>query len=191
MSLRERKKLKTHRSIQLEALRLFRAKGFDETTVEEIAAAAEVSPTTFFRYFPTKEDVVLHDALDPLFYAAFEAQPPELSSIEAFRRATREVYSGLSAEESADELERQELIRSTPELWGRMLTDMTTTLTQFATAIARRSGRDQHDIAVLTLAGATMGAAIAIWLMQPVETMESFLERYDAALAQLQDGLAL
>jgi AcrR family transcriptional regulator len=191
MSLRERKKLKTHRSIQLEALRLFRAQGFDETTVEEIAAAAEVSPTTFFRYFPTKEDVVLHDALDPLFYAAFEAQPPELSSTEAFRRATHEVYSGLSPEESADELERQELIRTTPELWGRMLADMTTTLAQFTAAIARRSGRDEHDIAVLTLAGAAMGAAIAIWLAQPVETMDGFLERYEAALAQLEAGLDL
>jgi AcrR family transcriptional regulator len=191
LSLRERKKLKTHLAIQREALRLFHEQGFDETTVEQIAAAAEVSPTTFFRYFPTKEDVVLHDVFDPLFYAAFEGQAPELSSVEAFRRTMHEVYGGLSAEDAAGELERQELIRSTPELWARALADLTTTLEQFAVAIARRSGRDAHDIEVLTLAGALMGAAIAIWLAQPIEAMEGFLGRFDAALAQLQEGLAL
>jgi AcrR family transcriptional regulator len=47
-------------------LRLFRAQGYSATTVDQIAAAAEISPSTFFRYFPTKEDVVLLDDYDPL-----------------------------------------------------------------------------------------------------------------------------
>src|SRR5262249_44921406 len=78
-SLRERKKAKTRAAIQQHALRLFREQGYAATTVEQIAAAAEISPSTFFRYFPTKEDVVLYDDLDPLLIAAFDAQPPELS----------------------------------------------------------------------------------------------------------------
>ena len=74
-SLRERKKAKTRAAIQEHALRLFMEQGYEQTTVEQIADAAEVSPSTFFRYFPTKEDVVMYDAFDPLMVEAFRAQP--------------------------------------------------------------------------------------------------------------------
>jgi AcrR family transcriptional regulator len=63
--LRERKKAKTRAAIQAHALRLFAKQGYDETTIDQIADAAEVSQSTFFGYFPTKEDVVLHDRFDP------------------------------------------------------------------------------------------------------------------------------
>ena len=191
LSLRERKKLKTHLAIQRQALRLFRKQGYEMTTVEQIAAAAEVSQTTFFRYFGSKQDVVLHDALDPLAIAALEAQPAELSPVQALRRAVREVYAGLDAQELASERERQTLIRSTPELWTGMLSDVTGALGMFCEVIARRTGRKADDIAVLTLAGAVFGAGIAVWLSRPAEDVDDFLELFDAALAQLEAGLAL
>src|ERR1035437_2847879 len=97
--LRERKKLKTRAAIQKHAMRLFAEQGYTATTVEQIAEAAEVSPSTFFRYFPAKEDVILFDSTDPLMLDAFEEQPPELSPLEALRRAIREVYGGLAPEE--------------------------------------------------------------------------------------------
>jgi AcrR family transcriptional regulator len=72
--LRERKKAKTRASIREHALRLFREQGYGATTVEQIAEAAEVSPATFYRYFPTKEDVVLQDDMDVLALEALEQQ---------------------------------------------------------------------------------------------------------------------
>ena len=81
--LRERKKARTRAAIREHAFRLFREQGYDATTVEQIADAAEVSPSTFFRYFPTKEDVVLQDDMDLLWLEAVKAQPPELGPIAA------------------------------------------------------------------------------------------------------------
>ena len=104
--LRERKKAKTRVAVQRHALRLFKEQGYDNTTVEQIADAAEISPSTFFRYFPTKEDVVLYDAMDPILIAEFEAQPAELSPIQAMRRAIRGTFSRMPAEAIAEQRER-------------------------------------------------------------------------------------
>ena len=85
--LRERKKAKSRAVIQQQAMRLFTEKGYEATTVEQISEAAEVSPSTFFRYFPTKEDVVLYDSLDPILLEAIRTQPAELSPIKAIMAA--------------------------------------------------------------------------------------------------------
>ena len=190
-SLRERKKLKTHLAIQREALRLFREQGYEATTVEQIAAAAEVSQTTFFRYFKTKEDVVLHDALDPLYLAAFAAQPAELTTVEAVRHAIREVFAGLSPAEVAEEQQREQLIRSTPELWAGMLGNLTATVELLVSSIAQRAGRAEDDVAVLAFAGAIIGAGVVIWLRGSANVAADFYELFDAALAQLEAGLTL
>ena len=96
MGLRERKKAKTRAAIRQHALRLFREQGYSATTVEQIAAAAEVSPATFFRYYPTKEDVVLQDDMDVVTLAALEAQPAGLGPIAAMRAATGRCSTGRS-----------------------------------------------------------------------------------------------
>jgi AcrR family transcriptional regulator len=80
--LRERKKAKTRAAIRDHAMRLFEEQGWAATTVEQIAEAAEVSPSTFFRYFPTKEDAAMNQTVSAieLLAAALaerEGRPPD------------------------------------------------------------------------------------------------------------------
>ena len=84
LSLQERKKAMTRAAIQQHALQLFREQGYDATTVDQIADAADVSATTFFRYFPAKEDVALANDDGPQIIAAFLAQPAGLDPIPAY-----------------------------------------------------------------------------------------------------------
>lgn len=189
--LRERKKAKTRAAIQRHALRLFREQGYEATTVEQIAAAAEVSPSTFFRYFPTKEDVLLYDPLDPVLFAAFEAQPPELTPIQAIREAIRAVYGAMSAEELAEQWERGMLIFSVPDLRMRMLDDILTPAQQFAELIAKRVGRRADELAVRTFVGALIGAMMAAVLAVVNDPKEGFIELMDASLAYLEAGMPL
>src|SRR4249920_2154990 len=93
--LRERKRIRTRLMIQTEALRLFTEQGYAQTTVEEIADAAAISPRTFFRYFPTKEDVVLWDEYDPQVGELFAARPDDEPVAESFRTIMRETLAGL------------------------------------------------------------------------------------------------
>ena len=190
--LRERKKAKTHEAIQREALRLFKAQGYSETTIEQIAEAAEVSPSTFFRYFPTKEDVVLHDALDPLMVEAFRAQPPELSPFQALRRAMRSVIIDLSPEELALEEERAFLIRTEPALRSKSLESLVGSLKMFVEIAAERTGRSPDDFEVRNAVGVVGGIALAVVFFRTEgDSLTDYFELMDAGLAHLEAGLPL
>ena len=89
---RERKKLATRRALEESAMRLFTEKGFDGTTVEEIADAADVSARTFFRYFATKDEVLFGDHEPRLesmreLLAARPADEPLMASLEVLLRS--------------------------------------------------------------------------------------------------------
>jgi AcrR family transcriptional regulator len=189
--LRERKKARTRAAIREHALRLFREQGYHATTVEQIAEAAEVSPSTFFRYFPTKEDVVLQDDVDIMTSEAFEAQPASLSPIAAFRAAAAQMFAALAPEELARLRETTELTLTVPEVRARAMDELSRTIDQIAGSLARRTGRSPDDLAVRDTAGALIGVIMAAtmpWAGQPSEDMP---ERVDAALAHLEAGLPL
>jgi len=191
LGLRERKKAKTRAAIQQHALRLFQAQGYDATTVEQIADAAEISPSTFFRYFPTKEDVVLYDDLDPVFIAAFEEQPPDLSPIQAMRGTLRAVFTRLSAAEMVRQWERARLVLAVPELRMRMLDQLAAAVQLIAELVAKRVGRRADDLAVRAFAGATIGAVMTAMLTLVEDPMADPLAQMDASLAYLEAGLPL
>jgi len=191
VGLRERKKARTRAAIREHALRLFQEQGYHETTVEQIAEAAEVSPSTFFRYFPTKEDVVLQDDFDVLGTEAFEAQPAELSPVAAFRAATAQMLAALTPEELAQFRETTELALTVPEVRARALDEFARTIDEIAAAVARRTGRAPDDFAVRNVAGAVIGVIMAATMPWAEAPGDDMLERIDAALAHLEAGLPL
>lgn len=183
--LRERKKARTRARIRGAAMRLFGDQGYAETTVEQIAAAAEVSPSTFFRYFPSKEQVVLTDDLDPIMLAAVRAQPADVPPLRAFRQAIEAVYDSLPAEDWEFERTRQRLILSVPELRATIMLELARSIDLLAGALAERTGRTAQDFEVRVLAGAVAGAFIAV-----MEDLDDF-RVISRALEFLEDGMPL
>ncbi|TMR97014.1 TetR/AcrR family transcriptional regulator [Nonomuraea basaltis] len=124
--LRERKKLRTRRALIEAALRLFEEKGYDETTLAEIAAEAEVSTRTFFSYFASKEDVVFYDGQDRLERAVslLATRGPGESPTELLLRVVNESLTwaiedqGLTFE---DATLRTRLVLTQPALQARAL----------------------------------------------------------------------
>jgi AcrR family transcriptional regulator len=189
--LRERKKVKTRLAIQNHALRLFREQGYEETTVEQIAEEAEVSESTFFRYFPTKADVVMWDNYDPLIVEAFRQQPPELSPIRALRCAFHDGFEQLSSEEQAEQRERTSLVFSVPELRAAMLDQFASSMGLLAEVVAERTGRPPDDLAVRTLAGAVIGAMMAVMVALHEHPDADFAELVDEVMGNLEAGFSL
>jgi AcrR family transcriptional regulator len=188
--LRERKKARTRAAIREHALRLFREQGYDATTVEQIAEAAEVSPSTFFRYFPTKEDVVLQDDMDLLWMDVFRAQPPDLGPIAAMRTAVRTAFEGMAASDLDQLRETMDLTMAIPAVQARMMEEFARTTQRIAEAVAERSGKDASDFAVKALAGAVVGIAMAAWFDHPGD-LDGFGDRFERGLALLEAGLPL
>ncbi|MES9537169.1 MULTISPECIES: TetR family transcriptional regulator [unclassified Actinomadura] len=176
LPLRERKKLRTRRAIQDHALRLFSERGYDETTVEQIAAAAEISPSTFFRYFPTKEDVVVTDEYDPIMAEVMRGQPAGLSPIEALRATLRELLP-LMYEADLDTVNaRMRLTSRVPSLRARTFESMREgTHAMLTEVVGHRTGRRPDDPEVETFTWAVIGvlqAALYRWMEGRAATEE-------------------
>jgi AcrR family transcriptional regulator len=117
---RQRKKNATRDRIRASALRLFGEQGYDATTVEQIAAAAGVSHMTFFRYFPTKEDVALSDSYDPLIVGLLGQTPAAWPLTERIRAALLQGLRQLYDTDRDTLLAQNKLIVSTPALRERL-----------------------------------------------------------------------
>ena len=193
--LRERKKARTRASLREHALRLFREKGYQNTTVEQIAAAAEVSPSTFFRYFPTKEDLVLQDDMDVRMIEALEQQPPDLGPVAAVRAASRQMFDSYTAADMDILHETIRLTLTVPEIRARAMDEFARTITVVAEAVAKRAGRSPDDLAVRAAAGAVVGVIMSVTMPWEGWTERTSVEdtfgRIDEALGLLEAGLPL
>ena len=194
-SLRERKKARTRASIREHAVRLFREKGYQETTVEQIAAAAEVSPSTFFRYFPTKEDVILQDDMDARLLELLARQPADMPPLAAIRAAVREAVSSFDEAEMAQFRATTELMMTVPEIRARAMDEFARTIEVIAEAIGQRVGRSTQDMAVRVFAGAVVGVIMSVSLpwrdLASRKHSKEMFAGIDEALALLESGLPL
>ena len=159
---RQRKKNATRDRIRASALRLFSEQGYDATTVEQIATAADVSHMTFFRYFPAKEDVALSDGYDPLIATALAQTPATWPLARRIRtvlvQGLREVY-----ETERDALLAQnKLIVGTPALRARLWADQIGTQQLILQALSPTPSFEDRVTVAASLAAAT--TAVLAWV---------------------------
>ncbi|MGH8975330.1 MAG: TetR family transcriptional regulator [Acidimicrobiia bacterium] len=167
--LRERHRRRTAAQLEEVALRLFVERGFDATTVDDIAAAAEVSRRTFFRYFASKEDVLLADHPKNLaaLREALAARPPSEPILTALRQALMSM-SGSYEEDRERLLRRAKLMRTTPSLQARSLMLQREWEQAVCEMVAEHLGVDAHgDLRPAVVAATMLGAlraAFGMWL---------------------------
>ncbi|MFF1837598.1 TetR/AcrR family transcriptional regulator [Streptomyces sp. NPDC058231] len=158
LGLRERKKIKTRSAIRSAMYRLVAEQGYEATTVEQIAEAAEVSPSTVFRYFPTKEDIVLTDELDPVLAQEMRARPAGESPIDSLRHVLALAAETARGEEREEAILRSRLMVEVPAIRARMAESMSVTSRMLSEILAERGGRDPRDLEVRVFATALLGA---------------------------------
>ena len=166
VGLRERKKEQTRTAIQRAALRLIAEGGYTATTCEQIAAAAEVSPATLFRYFPTKEDIVLQDGYDPIITAAVVGRPADEPPVVAVRRAFAEALAEVYNGDVEAIRQRTALILSVPALRSRAREQNASLVSHLQRALAQRSGEDAGALSIEVTAAAcaaTVSVAVERW----------------------------
>jgi TetR/AcrR family transcriptional regulator, regulator of mycofactocin system len=171
------------------ALDLFTSRGFDETTVDDIAAAAGIGRRTFFRYYASKNDAVWGDfdaELDKL-RSWFDECKPDVGLMDAVRYAVL-TFNRLDADQVPWHRRRMALILNTPALQAHstpMYARWRAVIAEFA---AGRVGAAPQDLLPQLIAYAALGAAVAAyeqWLRDPDAELEPLL---DLAMAELSRG---
>ncbi|HEX9353691.1 MAG TPA: TetR family transcriptional regulator [Streptosporangiaceae bacterium] len=198
-SLRERKKLATRRSLRRHALDLVAQRGFMHVTVEDIAEAADVSPRTFFNYFPSKEAALF--GADPDRLCAMRErilhQAPGDSALDALRQVlaieARKVTDELGelGGDPQEILRRMKLVRADPHLRAAQSAHMASIESAMAEALAERLGtdpaRDPYPALLAGIAGAVIRATTVFWASSGgAEPLDQLTDRAFQALA---DGL--
>ncbi|GAA1848307.1 TetR family transcriptional regulator [Pseudonocardia ailaonensis] len=189
--LRERKKARTRADLQRHALRLIRDRGWAETTADDIAAAAEVSRSTFFRYFPSKIDVVLFDDVDPLMAEAMAEQPAGTPLLVALRRSLTTAFGRLDPEKRELEELRMRLAAEIPEISAALRERGGLEIDTFAAALGEGFGLDPGSIDVQLFCGLFLGARSAARSLVQREPGRSYIDTLDMTLRRLEQGVPL
>jgi len=189
VGLRERKKEKTRAAILDAALDLFLEQGYESTTVEQIAGAVDISPRTFFRYFTSKDHLVLwfHDHSEAIMLDALARRPHDEPPFASLMSGLRAVLAHL--EESApEEMERflklRRLFERHPHLVGLSVARGAETERRLAAEIAARRGSDPDEdrFAHLVVAFAMSAMRVGMECPGDATTMAQLKERLTQTL---------
>ena len=161
IGLRERKKRRTREAVRSAAFELFQENGYPNTTIEQIAEAAAVSPRTFFRYFPNKASLLIPDHMMEPIVEIFVHAPAGMRPIAAYRYALEQVFSGMAGPEWGEEIVRQQLLYTLPEAGGALYNEYIHTIDVIADALAMRLSRPADDPELRIAAGAMTGVFMA------------------------------
>lgn len=189
-SLRDRKKRQTHELLQAIALELFDARGFDDVTVDEIAECADVSRSTFFRYFPTKEDVLVGRATERLeeLRAAFAGREADEPVLRTLRWALQALADGYEHRRHEFVVLRR-IAEQHPGVRARALEHQSVLEGAFATLLAERlGGADPTGLRARVTAGAVM-AAVRVAVDEWIEEGGDLRPLLDATFDVLDEGL--
>ena len=190
IGLRERKKVDTRRTISRAALRLAAEHGPDAITVDDIAAAADVSPRTVFNYFASKEEAIVgfdpHRARD-LGQSVLE-RPEKESPLVALRGAFVELATNIP-ELAEIARRRSELVRDHPQLHPHYVAGYSNLEHALVDAIAQRTGLDPTRSFYPQLVVSTAIAAFRVALDRARPGARALVEAIDAAFDALDNGL--
>jgi AcrR family transcriptional regulator len=189
--LRERKKQRTREAIVEAAFELFGERGFDGTTIADIAEAADIAPRTFFSYFPSKDDVVFHDfeANHAMVASWLRDREPGTNTIDALRTGLAGVRGQLDADGLREKRLRKRLVRENESLAAHSQHLMGKFGDLLAEAAAEDLGDEPGDLRPRLVAAAAT-AAIGVIDDMPDEDVEHSVETLDSLLAFLRGGLA-
>jgi AcrR family transcriptional regulator len=168
--LRERKKERTRALLQSAALRLAVERGADRVTVADIAAAAEVSPRTYFNYFSSREEAFVADDLDRgRHFVELVIASPAGSEVWSVLRAAALKAFGASAQPREEELLKQQLLRTSPEVLAHVLSTFDPLERQLVHELGLRVGVEPRTLPHLLANSviAAVRAALEAWLTAP------------------------
>ncbi|MEE1756264.1 acyl-CoA-like ligand-binding transcription factor [Streptomyces sp. SP18CS02] len=192
MGLRERKKRKTRLAIRRAAHRLIAEQGYQATTVEQIAEAAEVSPSTVCRYFPAKEDIVLTGEHELVVESVLRSRPADEEPLESLRHLLVESVRAVLADDPEEMRQRTRLMVEVPAVRARMTETMAETSGLLSRALAARSGRAADDLEVRIVTAAVMGALREVTIHWAEHGQrDDLVALVDRTLDVLKGGLAL
>jgi AcrR family transcriptional regulator len=190
VNLRERKRTKTRLMIQAEALRLIEQQGYEQTTIEQIADAAAISPRTFFRYFPTKEDVVMWDEYDPVALELLDARPPDEPLAETFRMVVRATLGGLYRRDPERLLARVRLLATVPELRSRFAGLQTEGFDELIRVLESKRGSKIDALSLRVIGNALLATVrVALDRWQAGDGKGDLLAILDETIDLLVDGV--